>query len=176
MSISSHSDKFSAPRRDASGRVELVGMGLPQMQALMVEEGLPAFRAKQIWNWIYQRGKTKFDDMANLPKDLRAKLTEKYVIDRPKVITEQKSEDGTIKWLLGMSDGQQVEMVFIPTPTRGTLCVSSQVGCTLTCRFCHTGTQPLVRNLGPHEILQQVMYAKDVLKEWPSDGEKEGVI
>lgn len=174
MSISSHSDKFSAPRRDASGRVELVGMGLPQMQALMVEEGLPAFRAKQIWNWIYQRGKTKFDDMANLPKDLRAKLTEKYVIDRPKVITEQKSEDGTIKWLLGMSDGQQVEMVFIPTPTRGTLCVSSQVGCTLTCRFCHTGTQPLVRNLGPHEILQQVMYAKDVLKEWPSDGEKEG--
>jgi len=174
MSISSHSDKFAAPRRDSAGRVELVGMDLPQMQALMVEEGLPAFRAKQIWNWIYQRGKTKFDDMANLPKDLRAKLNEKYVIDRPKVITEQKSEDGTIKWLLGMSDGQQVEMVFIPTPTRGTLCVSSQVGCTLTCKFCHTGTQPLVRNLGPHEILQQVMYAKDVLKEWPSDGEKEG--
>lgn len=174
MSVASHSEKFAAPRKDSSGRFELVGLDLPSLQAVMVENGLPAFRAKQIWNWIYQRGVTTFEAMANLPKDLRAQLAEQYVIDRPKVITEQKSEDGTIKWLLGMSDGQQVEMVFIPTPTRGTLCVSSQVGCTLTCKFCHTGTQPLVRNLGPHEILQQIMYAKDILKEWPSDGEKEG--
>ncbi len=174
MSVASHSEKFAAPRKDSSGRFELVGLDLPSLQAVMVGNGLPAFRAKQIWNWIYQRGVITFEAMANLPKDLRAQLAEQYVIDRPKVITEQKSEDGTIKWLLGMSDGQQVEMVFIPTPTRGTLCVSSQVGCTLTCKFCHTGTQPLVRNLGPHEILQQIMYAKDVLKEWPSDGEKEG--
>lgn len=174
MSVASHSEKFAAPRKDSSGRFELVGLDLPSLQAVMVGNGLPAFRAKQIWNWIYQRGVTTFEAMANLPKDLRAQLAEQYVIDRPKVITEQKSEDGTIKWLLGMSDGQQVEMVFIPTPTRGTLCVSSQVGCTLTCKFCHTGTQPLVRNLGPHEILQQIMYAKDILKEWPSDGEKEG--
>lgn len=174
MSVASHSEKFAAPRKDSSGRFELVGLDLPSLQAVMVGNGLPAFRAKQIWNWIYQRGVTTFEAMANLPKDLRVQLAEQYVIDRPKVITEQKSEDGTIKWLLGMSDGQQVEMVFIPTPTRGTLCVSSQVGCTLTCKFCHTGTQPLVRNLGPHEILQQIMYAKDVLKEWPSDGEKEG--
>lgn len=174
MSVTSHSEKFAAPRKDSSGRFELVGLDLPSLQAVMVGNGLPAFRAKQIWNWIYQRGVTTFEAMANLPKDLRVQLAEQYVIDRPKVITEQKSEDGTIKWLLGMSDGQQVEMVFIPTPTRGTLCVSSQVGCTLTCKFCHTGTQPLVRNLGPHEILQQIMYAKDVLKEWPSDGEKEG--
>lgn len=174
MSVASHSEKFAAPRKDSTGRFELVGLDMPSLQAVMVGNGLPAFRAKQIWNWIYQRGVTTFEAMSNLPKDLRAQLAEQYVIDRPKVITEQKSEDGTIKWLLGMSDGQQVEMVFIPTPTRGTLCVSSQVGCTLTCKFCHTGTQPLVRNLGPHEILQQVMYAKDVLKEWPSDGEKEG--
>lgn len=174
MSVASHSEKFAAPRKDSSGRFELVGLDLPSLQAVMVGNGLPAFRAKQIWNWIYQRGVITFEAMANLPKDLRAQLAEQYVIDRTKVITEQKSEDGTIKWLLGMSDGQQVEMVFIPTPTRGTLCVSSQVGCTLTCKFCHTGTQPLVRNLGPHEILQQIMYAKDVLKEWPSDGEKEG--
>lgn len=174
MSVASHSEKFAAPRKDSTGRFELVGLDMPSLQAVMVGNGLPAFRAKQIWNWIYQRGVTSFEAMSNLPKDLRAQLAEQYVIDRPKVITEQKSEDGTIKWLLGMSDGQQVEMVFIPTPTRGTLCVSSQVGCTLTCKFCHTGTQPLVRNLGPHEILQQVMYAKDVLKEWPSDGEKEG--
>lgn len=174
MGVSSHAEKFAAPRRDAAGRIELIGLDLPQMQALMAEEGQPAFRAKQIWNWIYQRGVTSFENMKNIPKDLRAILTEKFVIDRPKVMAEQKSSDGTIKWLLGMSDGQQVEMVFIPTPTRGTLCVSSQVGCTLTCKFCHTGTQALVRNLGPHEILQQIMYAKDVLKEWPSDGEKEG--
>ncbi len=173
MGISSHAEKFAAPRLDAQGRIELVGLNLSQIQALLVEDGQPAFRSKQIWNWIYQRGVTSFDDMANLPKDLRQILTDKYVIDRPKVISEQKSRDRTIKWLLEMSDGQQVEMVFIPTPSRGTLCVSSQVGCTLTCRFCHTGTQPLVRNLGPHEILQQVMYAKDVLEEWPSQGEKQ---
>lgn len=174
MSLTSHADKFSAPRKDAAGRVQLVGLDLAEMQDALSEHKLPAFRSKQIWNWIYQRGVTDFNAMANLPKDLRALLTEKYAIDRPAVITEQKSDDGTIKWLLGMSDGQQVEMVFIPTPKRGTLCVSSQVGCTLTCKFCHTGTQPLVRNLGPHEILQQVMFAKDVLKEWPSDGEKQG--
>ena len=174
MSISSHSEKFSAPRKDAAGRVQLVGLSLPEMQEVLSEHKLPNFRSKQIWNWIYQRGVTDFDLMANLPKDLRGILKEHYAIDRPSVVAEQKSQDGTMKWLLGMSDGQQVEMVFIPTPKRGTLCVSSQVGCTLTCKFCHTGTQPLVRNLGAHEILQQVMFAKDKLEEWPSAGEKEG--
>lgn len=174
MSVQKHAEKFSAPRKDAAGRTQLVGLSLEEMQAVLAEHKLPNFRSKQIWNWVYQRGVTDFDAMANLPKDLRAILNENYAIDRPQLITEQKSNDGTIKWLLGMSDGQQVEMVFIPTPKRGTLCVSSQVGCTLTCRFCHTGTQPLVRNLGPHEILQQVMFAKDHLNEWPSAGEKEG--
>lgn len=174
MSLSSHAGRFSAPRTDKAGKVLLVGLGIEELQDVLSAHKLPGFRAKQIWNWIYQRGVTDFADMANLPKDLRALLSDHYAIDRPDVVTKQVSEDGTIKWLLAMSDGQQVEMVFIPTPTRGTLCISSQVGCTLTCKFCHTGTQPLVRNLGPHEILQQVMFAKDELGEWPGAGEKQG--
>lgn len=174
MGLASHTGKFAAPRTDKSGKVLLVGLDVAELQNIFEEHKLPGFRAKQIWNWVYQRGVTDFNNMANLPKDLRALMAEHYAIDRPSVITKQVSEDGTIKWLLGMSDGQQVEMVFIPTPTRGTLCISSQVGCTLTCKFCHTGTQPLVRNLGPHELLQQVMFAKDELNEWPSAGEKEG--
>ena len=171
MSVTSHASKFSAPRTDAAGRVALIGLTLPEMQAAMAADSIPAFRAKQIWHWLYRRGITDFESMANLPKDLRALLAEKYAIERPSVITEQKSSDGTIKWLLGMSDGQQVEAVFIPENDRGTLCISSQVGCTLTCRFCHTGTQPLVRNLGPHEILQQILHARDILDEWPKAGE-----
>ncbi len=171
MSISTHATKFAAPRTDAQGRVPLIGLELPELTALFETHGLPGFRAKQVWNWIYQRGLRDFEGMANLPKDMRALLAEKYSIERPRLITEQKSEDGTIKWLLAMSDGQQVEMVYIPEDARGTLCITSQVGCTLTCKFCHTGTQPLVRNLGAHEILQQVMYARDVLDEWPKAGQ-----
>ena len=166
MSITSHAGKFSAPPTDAAGRIPLIGLNIEEMKQALAAHGLPAFRAKQVWHWIYQRGVRDFDAMANLPKDMKALLTEKYSIERPKVITEQRSTDGTIKWLLSMSDGQQVEAVFIPEAKRGTLCVSSQVGCTLACRFCHTGTQPLVRNLGAHEILQQIMHARDVLEEW----------
>lgn len=172
MSVSSHARKFAAPRTDAAGRVPLIGLNLAEMQDLFAPHGLPAFRTKQVWHWIYQRGVRDFEAMVNVPKDLRALLAGLYSIDRPQVVAEQRSADGTIKWLLGMSDGQQVETVFIPEEGRGTLCVSSQVGCTLTCKFCHTGTQPLVRNLGPHEILQQVMYARDMLDEWPKPGEK----
>lgn len=174
MSLSTHAEKFAAPRLDAQGRRQLIGLPRAELEKIMIAEGQPAFRAKQLWNWIYQRGVKDFDSMGNLPKDFRRQLGEKYVIDRARIVTEQKSDDGTIKWLLGLSDGQEVEMVFIPTPTRGTLCVSSQVGCTLTCRFCHTGTQPLVRNLGPHEMLQQILLAKDFLNEWPSEDEKQG--
>ena len=174
MSITSHSIKFAAPRVDAAGRIQLVGMPFEQMQAALVEHKLPGFRAKQLWHWIYHRGVRDFESMGNLPKDMRALLTEKYSIDRPVVETEQRSADGTIKWLLVMADGQKIETVFIPTDERGTLCVSSQVGCTLTCRFCHTGTQPLVRNLGSHEILQQIMHARDVLGEWPGAEDKQG--
>ena len=170
MSISTHADKFAGPRTDAQGRIPLIGLELSELQAMFETHGFPGFRAKQVWNWMYQRGVRSFSDMANLPKDMRATLAEKYSIDRPRLITGQKSTDGTIKWLLAMADGQQVEMVFIPEENRGTLCISSQVGCTLTCKFCHTGTQPLVRNLGAHEILQQIMYARDVLNEWPAAG------
>jgi 23S rRNA (adenine2503-C2)-methyltransferase len=167
MSITSHAGKFAAPPVNAAGQIPLIGLNLAEMQAAMATHGLPGFRGKQVWHWIYQRGVRDFDSMANLPKDMRALLTEKYSIERPVVANEQRSEDGTIKWLLKLSDGQMVETVFIPEARRGTLCVSSQVGCTLTCKFCHTGTQPLVRNLGAHEILQQIMHARDVLGEWP---------
>ncbi|WP_041803234.1 23S rRNA (adenine(2503)-C(2))-methyltransferase RlmN [Micavibrio aeruginosavorus] len=172
MSVTSHATKFAAPRTDAAGRIALIGLTLPEMIAALEAHGLPKFRAKQVWHWVYHRGVTDFEAMTNLPRDLRDTLIEKFSIERPGVMTEQKSTDGTMKWLLVMADGQQIEMVFIPESDRGTLCVSSQVGCTLTCRFCHTGTQPLVRNLGPHEILQQIMYARDVLGEWPVAGEK----
>lgn len=174
MSVSSHAGKFAAPRVDASGRMALIGMSLPEMQEALAIHDLPKFRAKQVWNWIYQRGVRDFESMGNLPKDMRTLLDDYYSIERPTVVTEQRSTDGTIKWLLSMSDGQQIETVYIPEENRGTLCVSSQVGCTLTCRFCHTGTQPLVRNLGPHEILQQIMHARDVLEEWPKVNEKSG--
>ncbi len=174
MSVSSHAGKFAAPRVDASGRMALIGLSLPEMQDALAIHELPKFRAKQVWNWIYQRGVRDFENMGNLPKDMRILLSDYYSIERPSVVTEQRSSDGTIKWLLAMSDGQQIETVYIPEENRGTLCVSSQVGCTLTCRFCHTGTQPLVRNLGAHEILQQIMHARDVLDEWPKVNEKSG--
>ena len=174
MSVTSHASKFAAPRVDASGRMALIGLSLPEMQEALGIHEIPKFRAKQVWNWIYQRGMRDFQSMANLPKEMRVFLDDYYSIERPTVVTEQQSSDGTIKWLLEMSDGQQIETVYIPEEKRGTLCVSSQVGCTLTCRFCHTGTQPLVRNLGAHEILQQVMHARDVLGEWPKGGEKSG--
>lgn len=171
MSISSHAGKFSAPPKDAMGKIPLIGLDLAEMQSALALHDLPAFRARQVWHWIYQRGLHDFEQMSNLSKDMRQLLTTHYSIGRPIIITEQKSADGTIKWLLSLSDGQQVETVFIPEEKRGTLCVSSQVGCTLTCKFCHTGTQPLVRNLGAHEILQQIMHARDVLEEWPQVGE-----
>lgn len=173
MSIASHAGKFAAPRTDAQGRIPLIGLNPEELKEVLSIHNLPGFRSKQVWHWLYHRGVRDFESMANLPKDLRATLTEKYSIERPKLITEQKSEDGTIKWLLGMSDGQQVEAVFIPEAKRGTLCVSSQVGCTLTCKFCHTGTQPLVRNLGANEILQQIMFARDALDEWPAKDKKD---
>jgi len=173
MSVASHASKFAAPATNAKGQIPLIGLNLAEMQEVLAIHNLPKFRAKQVWHWIYQRGMTDFERMANLPKDFRALLAEKYSVERPTVANEQRSEDGTIKWLLKLSDGQLVETVFIPEAKRGTLCVSSQVGCTLTCKFCHTGTQPLVRNLGANEILQQIMHARDVLGEWPKAGEKQ---
>jgi len=128
-------------------------------------------RARQLWNWIYAHGAKDFATMTNLAKDVRTTLADKFTLARPEIVTEQISNDGTRKWLLRTGPGIEFETVFIPEPGRGTLCVSSQVGCTLNCRFCHTGTQRLVRNLTPAEIVGQVMIAKDSLGDWPSTKE-----
>jgi 23S rRNA (adenine2503-C2)-methyltransferase len=137
----------------------------------MAELGEKPFRAKQLWHWIYHRGATDFAAMTTLSKDFRQRLAETCVVRRPEVAVAQVSRDGTRKWLLRLADGQEVETVYIPEEDRGTLCVSSQVGCTLTCKFCHTGTQRLVRNLAPAEIVGQIMVARDDLGEWPAPAE-----
>ena len=133
--------------------------------------GVEKFRANQMWNWIYFQGVKTFDEMTNFSKDMREKLKENFSIERPEIKHHQKSKDGTEKWLLRLHDGQEVETVFIPEDNRGTLCVSSQVGCTLTCKFCHTGTQTLVRNLTAGEIITQVLVARDLLNDWPTKTE-----
>ena len=150
------------PRRD------LVGLGREALAAEMAEFGAEPFRARQLWHWIYHRGATDFGVMTSLSKPLREKLSRYYELDRPAISRSLTSIDGTRKWLLRFADGEEVETVHIPEEDRGTLCVSSQVGCTLTCSFCHTGTQRLVRNLAPEEIVGQVMVARDALGEWPS--------
>ncbi len=135
-----------------------------------VAEGQARMRANQLWNWIYVRGAKDFAAMGNLAKDFRKDMGEAFTLARPEIISEQISTDGTRKWLLRTGPGIEFETVYIPEKDRGTLCVSSQVGCTLNCSFCHTGTQKLVRNLTPAEILGQVMLAKDALEDWPSTG------
>jgi 23S rRNA (adenine2503-C2)-methyltransferase len=153
----------------------LIGLSPEELRAALAAAGVPekasAMRARQLWNWTYVHGARDFGAMTNLAKDFRAQMAERFTLARPEVVTEQISGDGTRKWLLRGEGGQEFETVFIPEPGRGTLCVSSQVGCTLTCRFCHTGTQKLVRNLSPSEIVGQVMVARDALNDWPSTGE-----
>ncbi len=157
------------PRAD--GRVDLIGLPRPRIRELFAEAGLDErqakLRAKQVFHWLYHRGVTDFEAMTDIAKPMRPWLAERFVIGRPDVVEAQHSVDGTRKWLLRTADGHDFEMVFIPDETRGTLCVSSQVGCTLTCSFCHTGTMKLVRNLTPGEIVGQVMLARDALGEWP---------
>jgi 23S rRNA (adenine2503-C2)-methyltransferase len=169
MSASSHATTF-APPVTADGKMGLIGLDRAQLESVLGELGLPAFRARQVWHWLYHRGVTSFDAMTTLAKPVRQLLAERFSIARPAVSRDQESVDGTRKWLIKMNDGQEVETVHIPETDRGALCVSSQVGCTLTCRFCHTGTQPLVRNLGPDEILTQILTARDALNEWPAPG------
>jgi 23S rRNA (adenine2503-C2)-methyltransferase len=152
----------------ASARKNLVGLDRAELEAEIAGLGEPAFRARQLWHWIYHRGATDFAAMTSLAKDFRERLGARYVIARPQVTVARQSVDGTRKWLLKFEDGQEIETVHIPEEDRGTLCVSSQVGCTLSCKFCHTGTQKLVRNLEAAEILGQVMMARDALGEWPS--------
>jgi 23S rRNA (adenine2503-C2)-methyltransferase len=153
------------------GRVDLIGLPRPRIAELFETAGLDRkaakLRAKQVYHWLYHRGVTDFDAMTDIAKTMRPWLTERFVIGRPEIVEAQVSSDGTRKWLLRTADAQEFEMVFIPDADRGTLCVSSQVGCTLNCRFCHTGTMRLVRNLTPGEIVGQVMLARDALGEWP---------
>jgi 23S rRNA (adenine2503-C2)-methyltransferase len=162
-------------------RPSLVGMTREQLAEMMAQIGVTEkqrrMRARQLWHWIYNKGLTSFDLMTDISKEVRAKLEDTFHVGRPEIVTEQKSTDGTIKWLLKLAPDergqrQEIETVYIPEEDRGTLCISSQVGCTLTCTFCHTGTQPLVRNLTAGEIVGQIMLARDRIKDWPDDLEK----
>ncbi|MEY4055754.1 MAG: rRNA ((2503)-C(2))-methyltransferase RlmN, partial [Pseudomonadota bacterium] len=161
------------PRED--GRVDLIGLPKKRIAELFEAAGLDAkaakLRAKQVFHWLYHRGVTDFEAMTDIAKTMRPWLAERFVIGRPEIVLSQHSSDGTRKWLLKTADDHEFEMVFIPDADRGTLCVSSQVGCTLNCRFCHTGTMRLVRNLTPGEIVGQVMLARDALGEWPKAGQ-----
>ncbi len=162
-----------APCEDA--RLNLVGMTREEIATALGALGVERYRADQMYSWVYAKGVTDFENMTNLSKDLRGRLAESFRIGRPGVNVDQQSVDGTRKWLLDFEDRNAAETVYIPEPDRGTLCVSSQVGCTLTCAFCHTGTQRLVRNLEAGEIVAQVMLARDHLGEWPSAKEEKRI-
>ncbi|MGH6829142.1 MAG: 23S rRNA (adenine(2503)-C(2))-methyltransferase RlmN, partial [Rhizomicrobium sp.] len=148
----------------------LIGLSPAALAASLAQAGTPEkaarMRARQLWNWIYVHGARDFEAMSNLAKDFRGDLTKAFNLARPEVVSEQISRDGTCKWLLSTGPGVAFETVYIPEAGRGTLCVSSQVGCTLNCRFCHTGTQKLVRNLTAAEILGQLLVARDRLGDW----------
>jgi len=156
------------------GLINLVGMTRDQMRSALIAAGTPEKQAKmrvgQVWQWIYHWGVRDFEAMTNLAKDYRALLAAHFTIEIPQIVTRQISSDGTRKYLVRITGGHEVEVVYIPESDRGTLCISSQVGCTLTCSFCHTGTQKLVRNLTAGEIVGQVMLARDDLGEWPVQG------
>jgi 23S rRNA (adenine2503-C2)-methyltransferase len=162
----------------------LVGFTRAQMAQALDVLGVPMrqqkMRINQLWHWIYHRGVTDFEQMTTIGKELRALIAQRYTLERPQVVSEQVSQDGTRKWLLKMPStgptdkGAEIECVYIPEVNRGTLCVSSQVGCTLTCSFCHTGTQRLVRNLTSAEIAAQVVVARDRLGDWPDQSAPEG--
>ena len=177
MPIPGPADPVTVPRKAvprADGKQELVGLPREAIRAALEEAGLDPrqakLRAKQVYHWIYHRGESDFAAMTDIAKVQSPWLAERFVITRPEVVEAQVSTDGTRKWLLRTHDGHDFEMVFIPDADRGTLCVSSQIGCTLNCTFCHTGTMKLVRNLDPAEIVGQVMLARDALGEWPKAG------
>lgn len=160
-----------APKMAATpdhGKVNLLGLSQAALEAEITALGLPKFRAGQLWRWVWRHGLTNFAEMSDLGKPVREQLTGLFSADRPAVSRRLQSVDGTIKWLLRFADGNEAEAVYIPDKERGTLCISSQVGCTLTCSFCHTGTQKLVRNLTVDEICGQVLLAMDELGDWPA--------
>ncbi|MEE4349639.1 MAG: 23S rRNA (adenine(2503)-C(2))-methyltransferase RlmN [Pacificimonas sp.] len=178
MTIPGNDSPVPVPRGTpvrADGRVNLVGLTLAELRAALEASGLEPkrakLRAKQLWHWIYLRGLTDFAAMTDIAKLDRERFSARFVIERPEVTEALVSTDGTRKWLLRTTDGNEFEMVFIPDADRGTLCVSSQVGCTLNCTFCHTGTMRLVRNLTAGEVVGQIMLARDALGEWPKPGE-----
>ena len=146
----------------------IVGLSREELNERFLNLGLKKFRSGQVWHWLYHKGVTSFEEMTTLSKTVREQLRQKFAIKRPMIIEKQTSMDGTIKWLLQFEDGTKAETVFIPEEDRGTLCISSQVGCTLNCSFCHTGTQRLVRNLTPSELVGQILIAFDELSAWPS--------
>ncbi len=172
-------DVLTIPRKlPAGGKTNIVGLTRAALREALIAAGTPEKQAKmrlgQLWQWVYHWGVRDFALMTNLAKDYRALLAEHFTIDLPEVVTRQISEDGTRKYLVRIAGGHEVEVVYIPETDRGTLCISSQVGCTLTCSFCHTGTQKLVRNLRASEIVAQVMIARDRLGEWPGATRAEG--
>ena len=160
-----------APAGDKAHPEPIIGLGRAALAERLATLGVPErqrrMRASQIWSWAYVRGATDFAVMTDIAKELRAELAASFSLARPEIVTEQVSIDGTRKWLLRLADGKEFETVYIPEEDRGTLCISSQVGCTLTCSFCHTGTQRLVRNLTPGEIVGQIALARDRLGDWP---------
>ena len=178
MPIPGHIDPVPVPRSfvpRSDGRIDLLGLSKDDLRMALetaqLEPKQAKLRAKQLFHWIYNRGATAFSQMTDISKAMQPWLEQRFAISRPQEVEAQVSTDGTRKWLLRTDDGNDYEMVFIPDADRGTLCVSSQVGCTLNCRFCHTGTMRLVRNLTPAEIVGQVMLARDSLGEWPSQPE-----
>jgi len=162
MSAAVENASAGEPRRN------LIGLSREELEDELASLGAERFRARQLWHWIYNRGVVDFEAMTTLAKSFRATLAERYVLARPEVARAQHSVDGTRKWLVKLADGNLIESVHIPEEDRGALCVSSQVGCTLTCKFCHTGTMKLVRNLDAGEIVSQLMLARDAIGEWPS--------
>ena len=174
---------LTRPRADvpaADARINLAGLGREALRAALAQSGIVApekakMRAGQLWRWIHQAGATSFEPMSDIAKETRAALAERFTIARPEIVERQVSKDGTRKWLIRFAPGIEAETVFIPdiavSRGQGALCVSSQVGCTLNCTFCHTGTQPLVRNLTSAEIVAQIQVARDDLAEWPSPKE-----
>jgi len=172
MTMPTLSTDLAAPAKSDRPRQEpLIGLSRAGLAARLRELGVPErqtrMRVSQLWSWLYVRGATSFAAMTDIAKDLRGDLAQAFTLERPEIVTEQVSVDGTRKWLLRLRDGKEVETVYIPEEDRGTLCISSQVGCTLTCSFCHTGTQRLVRNLTASEIVGQIMLARDRIGDWP---------
>ena len=175
MQQTSFTDPKVIPRDASAGEgalTDILGLSRDELKEALIEAGIPArqagMRSGQIWRWVYHKGVTDFAAMTNIARELHPVLAEKFRISRPEISSAQYSEDGTRKYLMRFADGSEAETVYIPEDDRGTLCIPAQVGCTLNCRFCYTGTQRLVRNLSAGEIVAQLMVARDDLGEWPA--------